>query len=147
MKIQTRQHRPLQQAFTLVEMLLVLVIIGTLAAIVVPKVVGRGDDARRKSAAAQIANFSTALDAFEIDNGYFPRGSEGMNELVEAPRDAQNWKGPYLPKIPMDPWGIPYMYEYPGRNSANSYDLSSAGPDKQPGNEDDITSWSTGPER
>ena len=142
MRIQTRQYRPLKQAFTLVEMLLVLVIIGTLAAIVVPKLARRGDDARKTATKTQIASFSTALNVFEMDNGYYPRGSEGLNQLIEAPRDAQNWKGPYLDKIPLDPWGSPYFYEYPGRNSPNSYDLSSPGPDGQSGNEDDITSWS-----
>jgi general secretion pathway protein G len=145
MKIHTRNHRLHQSAFTLVEMLLVLVIIGTLAAIVVPKLAGRSEQARTTAAHSQIAAFGTALDAFEVDNGYYPRGSDGLNELLVAPRDAQSWKGPYLKQeIPLDPWGNAYIYEYPGKNNPNGYDLSSPGPDGRAGNEDDITSWSTG---
>jgi general secretion pathway protein G len=137
--------RSAQSAFTLVEMLLVLVIIGTLAAIVVPKLAGRTEESRITAVKAQISSFGTALDVFETDNGYYPRGSEGLNELLVAPSDAQNWKGPYLKtEIPVDPWGHPYIYEYPGKNNPNGYDLSSGGPDGRPGTEDDITSWSTG---
>jgi len=148
MKTQTRKHRPLQQAFTLVEMLLVLVIIGTLAAIVVPKLAGRSEQARVTAAHTQIANFGTALDAFEVDNGYYPRGSEGLNQLLQAPSEAQNWKGPYLKQeIPLDPWGHAYIYEYPGKNNPTGYDLYSTGPDGRDGTEDDITSWSSGPAR
>src|SRR5499425_3362282 len=92
------------QGFTLVEMLLVLVILATLAAIVYPKVMGRSEQARITAAQTQIANFKTALDAFEVDNGYYPKGKNGLNDLVQPPRDAQSWKGPYLKSdIPNDP--------------------------------------------
>jgi len=142
---QTAAAASRQGAFTLVEMLLVLVIIGTLAAIVVPKLAGRSEQARVTAAQSQIAAFGTALDVFETDNGYYPRGSEGLNELLVAPRDAQSWKGPYLKtEIPLDPWGNAYVYEYPGKNNANGYDLSSAGPDGRAGTEDDINNWSVG---
>lgn len=141
MKIKTSK-RHAHSAFTLVEMLLVLVIIGTLAAIVVPKLAGRTDDARNTAAKAQIAGFNTALDVFETDNGYYPRGSDGLNDLLVAPSDAPNWKGPYLKtEIPLDPWQHPYVYEYPGKNNQNGYDLSSAGSDGKLGTEDDINSW------
>lgn len=146
MKTEIRNKRLHRQAFTLVEMLLVLVIIGTLAAIVVPKLAGRSEQARVTAAHSQIAAFGTALDAFEVDNGYYPRGSEGLNDLLVAPRDAQNWKGPYLKQdIPLDPWGHAYLYEYPGKNSPSGYDLYSAGPDGRAGTEDDITSWTANP--
>jgi general secretion pathway protein G len=126
-------------------MLLVLVIIGTLAAIVVPKLAGRSEQARVTAAHSQIAAFGTALDAFEVDNGYYPKGKDGLNDLLQAPRDLQSWKGPYLKsEIPLDPWGNAYLYECPGKNTPTGYDLSSAGPDARAGNEDDITSWSTG---
>lgn len=139
-----RPDRARQHAFTLVEMLLVLVIIGTLAAIVVPKLAGRSEQARITAAQSQIAAFGTALDAFEVDNGYYPRGKDGLNDLIVQPRDATNWKGPYLKSdIPLDPWGNAYIYESPGKNNPNGYDLYSAGPDGRPGNEDDITSWAT----
>jgi general secretion pathway protein G len=148
MKIQTSIATSRQSAFTLVEMLLVLVIIGTLAAIVVPKLAGRSEQARVTAAHSQIAAFGTALDAFEIDNGYYPKGKDGLNDLLQAPRDATAWKGPYLKsEIPADPWGRAYVYECPGKHNASGYDLYSVGPDGQAGNDDDISSWSTGVEK
>src|SRR5579863_3653704 len=116
-----------RHAFTLVEMLLVLVILATLAAIVYPKVMGRGEQARVTAAQQQIANFKTALDSFEVDNGYFPKGNNGLMDLVVRPRDAGNWHGPYLEKIPVDPWNQPYVYNCPGKHNPTFYDVSSAG--------------------
>ena len=130
--------------FTLIELLLVLVILGILAAIVVPKFANRGEQARQTAAKTQISAFGTALSAFEVDNGYYPRGKDGLMSLVSKPNDAPSWRGPYLEEkggIPNDPWGRPYLYECPGKNNVNSYDLSSAGFDGQEGNEDDITNW------
>ena len=132
-----RHHRA---AFTLVEMLLVLVIIATLAAIVIPKMAGRSQQAKLTSAQAQISNFETSLDAFEIDNGYYPK-SGALNDLVDAPANATGWKGPYLKSIPQDPWGNAYVYEYPGKHTQNGCDIFSAGPDGRSGTDDDITSW------
>jgi general secretion pathway protein G len=129
------------RGFTLIELLLVLVILGVLAAIVVPKFSGRTEQARITAAQTQISSFSTALDAFEVDNGYFPKGKSGLMELVQQPRDAQNWKGPYLKDVPKDPWGQEYSYECPGRNNPSSYDLASMGPDGRLGSEDDINNW------
>src|SRR4051812_37384712 len=117
-----------RQGFTLVEMLLVLVILATLAAIVYPKVMGRSEQARITSAQTQIANFKTALDAFEVDNGYYPKGHNGLVDLVQKPQDAAAWHGPYLDNIPKDPWGNDYTYECPGKHNPNSYDVSSMGP-------------------
>jgi general secretion pathway protein G len=131
-----------RSGFTLIELLLVLVILGILAAIVVPKFAGRTEQARLTAAATQISSFGTALDAFEVDNGYYPRGKAGLQDLVQQPRDAQSWKGPYVKEIPKDPWGNEYVYECPGRQNASSYDLLSAGPDGKAGSEDDITNWS-----
>jgi general secretion pathway protein G len=146
MKIKTYLANRLPQtrrsAFTLIELLLVLVILGILAAIVVPKFAGRTEQARLTAAQTQISSFGTALDAFEVDNGYYPKGKSGLQDLVQAPRDAQNWKGPYLKEVPKDPWNNDYVYEYPGRRNQNSYDLSSAGPDGKAGGDDDITNWS-----
>lgn len=132
------------RAFTLVEMLLVLVILATLAAIVYPKLAGRSEQARTTAAATQISSFSTALDAFEVDNGYYPKGKAGLLDLVQQPRDAQSWKGPYLKEIPKDPWGNEYVYECPGRMNPTSYDLTSGGPDGKVGSEDDISNMSGG---
>lgn len=133
-----------QHGFTLVELLLVLVILGVLAAIVVPKFSGRSEQARVTAAVSQIATFGTALDAFEVDNGYYPKGKGGLNDLIVAPRDAQNWKGPYMKSesgLPNDPWGNPYVYECPGKNNVSSYDIMSMGPDGRVGGDDDITNW------
>src|SRR6478609_5709853 len=137
-KIQNRRR----SAFTLVEMLLVLVILATLAAIVYPKLAGRSEQARTTAVATQISSFSTALDAFEVDNGYYPKGKGGLLDLVQQPRDAQSWKGPYLKEIPKDPWGNEYVYECPGRLNPSSYDLISGGPDGKVGSEDDISNVS-----
>lgn len=130
------------RAFTLVEMLLVLVILGTLAAIVVPKFAGRTEQAKVTAAATEISSLETALDSFEVDNGYFPAGEDGLIDLVQEPNDTQNWHGPYLSKmITADPWGNPYIYESPGRNNENSYDIMSMGRDGRVGGDDDITNW------
>jgi general secretion pathway protein G len=129
--------------FTLIELLLVLVILGILAAIVVPKFSGRTEQARMTAAQSQIATFSTALDAFEIDTGRYPKGKAGLSDLVTAPRDAQNWKGPYMKdQVPKDPWGFDYVYECPGKHNPNGYDLYSVGPDGRAGSEDDVNNWS-----
>lgn len=139
-----RNRRSSRGGFTLIELLLVLVILGVLAAIVVPKFSGRTEQARITAAQSQISTFSTALDAFEVDNGYYPRGKSGLSDLVVAPRDAQSWRGPYLQKdIPNDPWSNAYIYESPGKNNPSGYDISSMGPDGQANTDDDITNWKT----
>jgi general secretion pathway protein G len=131
--------------FTLVELLLVLVILGILAALVLPKFSGRTEQARMTAAQTQISTFKTALDAFEVDTGNYPRGQDGLQQLVVAPSDAQNWRGPYLNgEIPMDPWNHPYVYEFPGRMNPSGYDIRSAGPDGQIGTDDDIVNAKIG---
>ncbi len=139
---ESRNRRP-NGGFTLIELLLVLVILGVLAAIVVPKFAGRTEQAREAAARTQISTFGTVLDAFEVDNGYYPKGKSGLNDLVQTPRDAKNWRGPYLKEVPKDPWGNDYIYECPGKNNPTSYDVSSMGPDGQQGGADDITNWTT----
>jgi len=102
-------------------------------------------EARVAAAQTQISIFSTALDAFEVNNGYYPKGEEGLNALVKEPSDSKTWKGPYLRQgIPTDPWGQPYVYEYPGKHNNKGYDLMCPGPDGQTGTEDDITNWEAG---
>jgi general secretion pathway protein G len=140
--MKTSINKSNKRGFTLIELMLVLVILSILAAIVVPKFSGRTEQARNTAAQSQISTFGTALDAFEVDNGYYPKGRNGLQDLMAQPRDAQNWKGPYLKTdLPNDPWGHPYIYECPGKHNASGYDLSSAGPDGRPGTEDDISNW------
>jgi general secretion pathway protein G len=136
-----RRHRG-RSGFSLVELLLVLVILTTLAAIVVPKFSGRSEQAKVTAAETQISNFETALDAFEVDNGYYPKGDDGLQLLLEEPKDATNWRGPYLKKsIPLDPWNNEYIYDCPGKNNEDGYDLYSMGPDGRKGTDDDIVNW------
>jgi len=137
-KIENRSGQKRVQGFTLVEMLLVLVILATLAAIVYPKVMGRGEQAKRTAAQAQVASFKTALDSFEVDTGYYPKGKNWLNDLIQQPRDANGWHGPYLDNIPADPWGNPYVYECPGKHNPASYDIYSAG---SPGANTPIGNW------
>jgi general secretion pathway protein G len=138
MKI-THQTHPgfASSAFTLVELLLVLMILGILAAIVIPKFSGRSEQAKEQAAATQISNLQTALNNFEVDNAYYPKS---LSDLLVQPRDAQNWHGPYLQTdaVPKDPWGNDYTYKCPGTHNPTFFDLSSAGP---PGSDKVIANW------
>ncbi len=134
-----------RQGFTLVEMMLVVVVISVLAAMVVPRLLGRGEQARQEAARADIeANLSSALDLYEVDTGTLPKTGEGLEALLSSPTDAKvarRWKGPYLKKKPLDPWGNEYVYRFPGKRGGKTYDLLSYGPDGEEGGEDDIANW------
>jgi general secretion pathway protein G len=134
------QKNQLRRAFTLVEILLVVVIIGILAALVIPRIAGSGERARVTAANADInGGIKSALGAYEVDNGSYPKS---LRDLVTPPANSRNWHGPYLDKLPTDPWGNPYIYYFPGKHSAGSYDLLSTGFDGKEGTDDDIVSWS-----
>ncbi len=126
-----------RSAFTLVELLLVLVILGILAAIVIPKFAGRSEQAKETAATTQISSFSTALNNFEVDCSFYPKS---LNDLLVQPRDAQNWHGPYLQSdvIPKDPWGNEFAYRAPGSHNPSSFDISSAG---RPGGDKVFANW------
>jgi general secretion pathway protein G len=142
MKIKINRHRTvtgrLRAAFTLVEMLLVITIIGILAALVVPKMMGRSEQARQAAVQADLSSIKTALDAFEVDNGYYPKS---LADLIQQPRDSKSWRGPYLDKVPQDPWGNNYVYVYPAKRNVAGFDLSSAGRDGKSGTDDDLGNW------
>jgi general secretion pathway protein G len=129
----------LRRAFTLVEILLVVVIIGILAALVIPRIAGSSERARVTAATTDInGGIKSALGQYEVDNGFFPKS---LQDLLVQPNNAKNWHGPYLDRLPSDPWGNPYIYYFPGKHSAGSYDLLSVGPDGKEGTDDDVVSW------
>jgi len=132
-----------EKGFTLIEILIVMVIIGLLAALVAPRMFGKVGKSKQKAAKAQISLFETALDTYRLDVGKYPTSDMGLKALREKPEDVEKWDGPYLPKdIPLDPWGNAYEYRSPGDHG--EYDILSYGADGSPGgeNEDaDIVSW------
>jgi len=135
----TVQKQNRNRAFTLVEMLLVVTIIGILAALVIPQLIHRGEDARVVKTKADIkGGISSALNIYEVDNGVFPKS---LQDLMQRPNDARNWRGAYLRELPVDPWGHPYIYYYPGKHNQDFLDVLSAGPDGQEGTDDDIGNW------
>ena len=127
--------------FTLIELMLVVIIIGALVAMVMPRLAGRSEQARVSAAQADIsANIATGLKLFELDNGSYPSTDVGLNGLLQKPPSTKNWNGPYLEKKPTDPWGREYQYQSPGTHRPNDYDLYSLGKDGQ-ASADDITNW------
>jgi len=135
------------KGFTLLELLVVLVILGLLAALVGPCLIGRVGKAKTEIAKSQLSLLESTLDQYRLDMGDYPTTEEELNALIEQPQDEElrkHWLGPYLkkPKIPKDPWGRPYHYRSPGEHG--DYDLWTYGADGQPGGtgEDvDVTSW------
>lgn len=137
--------------FTLIEMIVVIAIIGTLAMLVGPSVLRNVGEANVTAARTQIETLAVALDAYRLDVGAYPTTEEGLSVLRVRPlagAAAGAWRGPYLRKrVPADPWGRPYVYQSPGSHNPDSYDLYSLGRDGEPGGEGengDITSWGEG---
>ena len=126
-----------RKAFTLVELLLVVVILGALAAMIVPRLVGRTEQAKVSIAKADItSNIPLALDLYELDNGRYP---SAIQAIISNPGGLQSWNGPYSKNEPIDPWGNEYKYRYPSSHGKD-YDLYSLGPDGVEGT-DDVTNW------
>lgn len=137
-------RRTASAGFTLIELMVVLVIIGVLAALIVPNVLDRADDARATAARTDVNNLMQALKLYRLDNQRYPTAEQGLQALIARPSAAPsppNWK-PYLDKLPADPWGRPYQYLNPGVKG--EIDVMSFGADGQPGGEGknaDIGSW------
>jgi len=133
-----------QRGFTLVEIMVVVVILGILAVLIVPRVVGRTDEARAVAAKQDVATLMQALRLYRLDNGRYPTNEQGLGALVEKPAREpvpSNWK-PYLDKLPKDPWGNVYQYLHPGVRG--EIDVFSLGADAQPGGsgaDADVGSW------
>lgn len=126
-------------AFTLIELLLVMVILTVLAGVVVPRIGQYSQKARISKATTDIANLETAIGAFQIDCGRFPTVEEGLS-VLESSSGISGWSGPYVKLVPLDPWDTPYQYKAPGENLPLHFDLYSLGPDKVQGI-DDVTNW------
>ena len=147
MHAQRRIGNP-QSGLTLIEILVVIIVLGLLAGLVAPRIIGRVSEARTATARTQIELLSVALDNYRLDNGSYPTTEQGLAALRTRPvsePQPRNWRGPYLRKeVPNDPWDRPYIYRSPGDVNTGSYDLLTHGRDGQPGGEDedtDITSW------
>jgi general secretion pathway protein G len=139
---------PRRTGFTLIEMMVVIAIIGTLALLVGPNIMGRFGDANRTAARTQVELLTVALENFRMDTGRYPTTEEGLAVLrtwsLPSPRPV-GWRGPYLRKpVPADPWHRAYLYRAPGEHNPGSYDLYTLGQDGEQGGEGeaaDVTSW------
>jgi len=135
-KMQHKQH-----GFTLIEVMVVVVILGILAAILVPKVMDRPDQARKTKARQDIRALEASLNLYKLDNYVYPTTDQGLEALIQEPSSPEpaNWKeGGYLDRLPLDPWQQPYLFLSPGENG--TIDIFSLGPDQQP-SDDDIGNW------
>jgi general secretion pathway protein G len=133
--------------FTLIEILVVIAVIAILASLVAPNVFQHVGTARSTTARSQVEMLATALDAYRLDNGRYPSTSQGLTALVSAPADepTATWRGPYLRRaVPLDPWGKPYVYRFPGETNPAGFDLLSSGADGRAGGDGenaDILGW------
>ncbi len=144
MKITSLKQRT--GAFTLIEIMVVVIIIGVLAAAIIPQFIGTTHDAKISAAKGHIAVLQSALERFNLHMDRYPTAEEGLQVLVEAPAgdDTKKWRGPYIDQLRSDPWGNPYQYLFPGVHRIASYDLWSRGADSVDGGEGqgaDVGNW------
>jgi len=131
----------MKKGFTLIELLVVIVILGILAAIVVPRITGRVDEAKIEATKVQMKAIKDSLEQYKLDNGYYPTTEQGLRALVEKPNTPPvptRWRQ-YLDRLPKDAWGNDFIYISPGVQ--RPYELKSLGPDRREGTEDDIDVW------
>ncbi len=144
MNYQALPHTSRQRGFTLIELMVVLAIIGVLAALIVPNVLSRADDARITAARTDVGNLMQALKLYKLDNQRFPTAEQGLNALTVKPTTEPvpgNWK-PYLDKLPNDPWGRPYQYMNPGiKGEVDVLSFGADGRSGGEGNNADLGSW------
>jgi general secretion pathway protein G len=137
---ENNEGRRSDRGFSLIELIVVLVILGLLAAVVGPKVIGKLAQSKNGIAKIQITELEGALEAFTFDMGRYPTTAEGLDALVHNPGNTDAWVGPYLKKaLPVDPWTRPYQYRCPGQHG--DVDIYSFGADGIEGNEDDVCNW------
>jgi general secretion pathway protein G len=138
----TRQNSP---AFTLIEIMVVVIIIGILAVTIIPQFIGTTHDAKVSSAKAHIGELENAVERFNVQMDRYPTMEEGLKALTDAPADAQGkWRGPYIKQLRNDPWDHPYLYKTPGTRHPTSFDIWSQGADGADGGEGkdaDIGNW------
>lgn len=131
------------RGFTLIELLLVLSILGVLMAMVIPNLTGRQQHANTDVTRGSITGIEQALKMYQLDHqGLVPSTREGLDSLVKRPhKNSARWRGPYLDELPSDPWGNEFIYTAPGKHNASGYDITSMGPDRRQGTDDDIGNW------
>jgi len=137
------QHKNKQRGFTLLEVMVVIVILGILASMVVPNLMGNKDKADQQKAISDIVALENALDMYKLDNSIYPTTEQGLEALLQKPSSSpepRNFReGGYVKRLPQDPWRNDYLLLSPGENG--KIDIFSAGPDGQSGSEDDIGTW------
>ena len=138
MKLYAKRNTPF--AFTLIEIMVVVIILGILAAAIIPQFMGTTQDAKISAAKSQVAELESAVERFYVHMDRYPTADEGLKVLVDAPAnedDSKKWRGPYIKQLRDDPWGHPYQYSYPGTHHPSSFDIWSGGT----GDGKDIGNW------
>jgi general secretion pathway protein G len=143
--MKTKQYRGSNRGFTLMELLVVVIILGVLAATIIPQFIGTAEEAKVNAAKSSVAQLQTQLERFNLNMDRYPTSEEGLKVLLDAPAgDEKKWRGPYITVLRPDPWGNPFQYRFPGTQSKARYDLWSRGADGADGGEGDaadIGNW------